>query len=283
MARCAVCSSGSDPAAQLAVCATGASEHYIPTHDIIQAVMGVLEGELEYKEGCPCISGQGAGALPQGHRGISTSPSPAAVKRGSKPSSGSSAPAAKQGLQRSNQLAQPTSAWCKVEDKASGQVYWWNKQTGGRVHANDQPSEDEQWIARYVEENGLFTVNIHNNRILPDKGKGGGEQFVPDLSVKLSMTSTRPHDSTNPLYRLKEFFRCGWVRKNGKCYRVRSVRDLRHRIVPFFEAHGFLSQRQQSNFERLREVLEIMAEREHLREKGFERVEGLVAEFEKKV
>ena len=125
-----------------------------------------------------------------------------------------------------------------------------------------------QFIARFIDKNGYFTVKIHK--------RGEGEQIFPELTI------TRPVDSSISLHLLKDYFDCGEVHvRTGRKdrYRIRSYRDMIHRIVPFFEAYGLKCQTQRNNFERLREVVEIMVEKQHLQVEGFERVRAIVAHF----
>ena len=166
---------------------------------------------------------------------------------------------------RKNQVA-------KTEDQVDRQ----QAKTKNKV---DRRPEYIKCMADFIDENGSFTVKIHTSPDLTNKKREGGErigkQIFPELTV------IRPPDSKKSLYVLKDYFKCGVVKANphGRIYRIRSARDLRHKVVPFFKVHRWNSQTQRNNFERLREVIEIMAEREHLQVEGFERVKGIIADF----
>ena len=125
-------------------------------------------------------------------------------------------------------------------------------------------------IADFIEKNGNFAVKILKN---PDLGNRGGEQILPQLTVK------RDPGSSKSLQDLKDYFKCGVVRKNNRTYRIRSVKDLKHKVVPFFETEEFHSHPQKRNFQGLREVVEIMGEREHLTVEGFQKIKGIVADL----
>jgi hypothetical protein len=75
--------------------------------------------------------------------------------------------------------------------------------------------------------------------------------------------------------RLKEYFRCGTIRRDYSDqtvkYEVRSVKELVENIIPHFRKHPLLSSKQ-SDFETWAAVCERMYRQEHLEAEGFEAI-----------
>ena len=78
------------------------------------------------------------------------------------------------------------------------------------------------------------------------------------------------------MHDLKEFFECGKVFVNRRydnhreqLYRfcVRSIADLRDKIIPFFLENPLRTAKRE-DFEKFTRVLELIAERKHLNSKG---------------
>ena len=83
------------------------------------------------------------------------------------------------------------------------------------------------WINGFVDGEGCFYVGINNNDLMALK-----VQVLPEFAV------VKHKRDVKVLYDLKDFFKCGLVKKNRDnrmCYVVRKLKDLFNIIIPFFE------------------------------------------------
>lgn len=110
-----------------------------------------------------------------------------------------------------------------------------------------------QWIVGFVDGEGCFHLDVHLK-----KDMRWGLQMQPEFSV------VQNERDIQILHALKDFFRCGSVTlnrqdKTGKRYqfRVKSVKDLNEKIVPFFEAH-VLKTKKNIEFKRFRNICRLM-------------------------
>jgi LAGLIDADG endonuclease len=120
------------------------------------------------------------------------------------------------------------------------------------------------WIVGFVDGEGCFSVTIQKATTAT------GWQVFPEFVV------TQGEKSLQALHDLQEFFGCGKVFINRRydnhreqLYRfcVRSVADLREKIIPFFREHQ-LRTAKRDDFNKFIRVLELMAERKHLSSVG---------------
>jgi hypothetical protein len=120
------------------------------------------------------------------------------------------------------------------------------------------------WIVGFVDGEGCFSVTIQKATT------STGWQVFPEFVV------TQSGRSLQALHDLKEFFECGKVfinRRNDnhkeQLYRfcVRSIADLRDKIIPFF-LENQLRTAKREDFQKFTRVLELIAERKHLNSKG---------------
>lgn len=77
------------------------------------------------------------------------------------------------------------------------------------------------------------------------------------------------------LYGLKEFFQCGYVKRNHgdrMCYVVRNLSQLYNIIIPFFEKHPLITTKKY-NFLRFRWIVQSMVHKKyHLTSDGLEKI-----------
>ena len=95
-----------------------------------------------------------------------------------------------------------------------------------------------------------------------------GFQVLPEFTI------VQHQRDVQLLQALKEFFGCGVVRRNHgdrMAYRVRSVKDLREKIVPFFEKNP-LKSKKQDEFLVFREIVSTMTRGEHLLPDGVNKI-----------
>lgn len=120
-----------------------------------------------------------------------------------------------------------------------------------------------QWIVGFVDGEGCFHVGIHTNQT-----SKFGKQIQPEFVV------VQHKRDIQVLYGLKTYFQCGHVRPNHEeryMFRVRGHQKLRDRILPFFENHK-LKTKKRIDFEKFRDVVRMMDQREHLTEDGFQKI-----------
>ncbi len=120
----------------------------------------------------------------------------------------------------------------------------------------------------FVDGEGCFYVGLN-----PHPEMKAGFQVLPEFTV------VQHERDVQLLYALKQFFGCGVVRRNREqrmCYRVRSAKHLRERILPFFEKHP-LKSKKRLDFLKFRKVLLLMERGEHLTPEGIERIRALAA------
>ena len=115
------------------------------------------------------------------------------------------------------------------------------------------------WIVGFVDGEGCFSVTIQKATTAT------GWQVFPEFVV------TQGEKSLSALHDLKEFFDCGKVFVNRRSdnhkehlYRfcVRSIADLRDKIIPFFQENQLRTAKRE-DFEKFVRVLELIGERKH--------------------
>ena len=120
------------------------------------------------------------------------------------------------------------------------------------------------WIVGFVDGEGCFSVTIQKATTAT------GWQVFPEFVV------TQSGRSLQALHDLKEFFECGRIfinRRNDNHrsalyrYCVRSIVELREKIVPFF-LENQLRTAKRDDFKKFARVLELIGERKHLNSEG---------------
>lgn len=120
------------------------------------------------------------------------------------------------------------------------------------------------WIVGFVDGEGCFSVTIQKATTAT------GWQVFPEFVV------TQGERSLQALHDLKEFFECGKVFINRRydnhrehLYRfcVRSIADLRDKIVPFFQENQLRTAKRE-DFGKFSRVLKLIGERKHLNSDG---------------
>lgn len=125
------------------------------------------------------------------------------------------------------------------------------------------------WIVGFVDGEGCFSVSVFKN-----KTTKRGYQIFPEFVV------TQGEKSLDSLKIIKNYFKCGEIYINHRydnhkesLYRfcVRNIQDLRDKIIPFFESNS-LKTAKIKDFEKLKEVVFLMNNREHLTDEGFSKI-----------
>jgi hypothetical protein len=114
---------------------------------------------------------------------------------------------------------------------------------------------EAQWIVGFVDGEGCFYVGIN-----PHKEMVTGYQVLPEFTV------VQHKRDVKVLYALKSYFGCGVVRINHDdrmAYRVRGIKHLAEKIVPFFTKHSLKTEKN-VDFEKFRRVIFEMEREKHL-------------------
>ena len=126
---------------------------------------------------------------------------------------------------------------------------------------------EAQWVVGFIDGEGCFHVQINESRSLRT-----------GYQVLLEFVVSQHCRSENVLYALKALFQTGVVRREssrkdetGRQYRVRSAKDLRERVIPFFEKHE-LKTTKRIDFKKFRYILLMMERGEHLTLEGIEKI-----------
>jgi hypothetical protein len=130
----------------------------------------------------------------------------------------------------------------------------------------------EQWVVGFVDGEGCFSVPIFRNRTCRL-----GWQVQPEFTV------VQGARSVGVLYLLESFFGCGQVGRNVRHdnhredlfhFRVRSLKQLVARVVPFFEEHP-LKTAKRDDFATFATVVRLMVKGHHLTPDGLRQIAGL--------
>src|ERR1041385_3638230 len=134
------------------------------------------------------------------------------------------------------------------------------------------------WIVGFVDGEGCFSVTIQKSTTAT------GWQVFPEFVV------TQGEKSLSALHDLQEFFGCGKIFVNRRydnhrehLYRfcVRSVADLKDKVVPFFRENQ-LRTAKRMDFEKFARVLELMGERRHLNSEGLVEIASIAQTMNRK-
>ncbi len=134
--------------------------------------------------------------------------------------------------------------------------------------ADDQQERLDDYLAGYVDGEGSFHVAIQRNPSTRLKW-----QLVPEFHV-----SQNPERSSTLCLLLRQLG-CGRIQANGRAggrdkslvYVARKRKDLLERVIPFFEQHPLLSEKQRE-FETFAAIVRAMERGDHLEEDGFHRL-----------
>jgi len=115
-----------------------------------------------------------------------------------------------------------------------------------------------QWIVGFVDGEGCFNLDVHIK-----KDMRWGLQMQPEFTVVQNEVDIQI------LHALKDYFQCGSVQVNRKDkkgiryhFRVKNVKDLNEKIIPFFELHT-LKTKKNVQFKTFRKICRNMHEGYH--------------------
>lgn len=139
--------------------------------------------------------------------------------------------------------------------------------------ADNQQERLDWWIVGFVDGEGTFSVSINKNSTTTM-----GFQVFPEFVI------TQGAKSLHSLKMIKRRFNCGRIyinrrndnhKENLYRYVVRSISDLRNKIIPFFK-NNQLKTAKINDFAKFCQIIEMMLEKKHLERKGFNKV-GMIA------
>jgi hypothetical protein len=139
---------------------------------------------------------------------------------------------------------------------------------------NQQGRLDPNWIVGFVDGEGCFSISIFKNVTTKY-----GVQIFPEFVV------TQGAKSLGVLEEIQLYFGCGNIYENRRTdnhrenlyrYCVRSVNDLRTKVIPFFEKYPLQTAKSQ-DFLVFCEVLILIENKIHLSLEGIEKIRALAA------
>ena len=143
-----------------------------------------------------------------------------------------------------------------------------------------KPTVSNDYVAGLTDGEGCFHVNIWNT---PSYRAGAGVQM--HFHVKMQ------EQDKALLEKLRNTLKCGKVyfqkepRANHcQCYRytVSSGRDIREKIIPFFQKHQLQSPSKRKNFKIFCRVAKLIEKGEHLKKSGLLKIRKLKAKMNRK-
>jgi hypothetical protein len=135
------------------------------------------------------------------------------------------------------------------------------------------------WIVGFVDGEGCFTVSFIRNKT----NKLGSQVFV-------EFVVTQGEKSRKSLELMKSFFGCGKIYVNRRYdnhkeniyrYCVRSIKDLKEKIIPFFEIYPLQTEKKKE-FEKFKTIVEMMINGEHLDPVGREKIMEIASSMNRK-
>ena len=128
---------------------------------------------------------------------------------------------------------------------------------------NQQESLSPDWVVGFVDGEGCFFVGINRQPSMKV-----GWQVLPEFRV------VQHQRDVALLEQLRAFFGCGQITVNHgdrKELRIRGLRKLSERVVPFFQANPLRTVKG-SSFDCFAEVIGLMHRGEHLTLEGLSRI-----------
>ena len=129
--------------------------------------------------------------------------------------------------------------------------------------------ETGYWISGFTDGEGCFTVSVIKNSTTRF-----GKQIFPEFVI------TQGAKSLRALEEIKSFFSCGSIVLNKRYdnhnehlyrYCVRSISELREKIIPFFDKFPLRTYKR-NDFLIFKKVIAMMSKKEHLTENGWKKV-----------
>ncbi len=135
------------------------------------------------------------------------------------------------------------------------------------------------WISGFTDGEGCFTISVIRNSTTRF-----GKQIFPEFVI------TQGAKSLTALEEIKSFFGCGSIVLNKRYdnhneylyrYCVRSISELQNKIIPFFDEFP-LKTYKHNDFELFKKVVLMMSRKEHLEERGWNKILELASKTNRK-
>ncbi len=135
------------------------------------------------------------------------------------------------------------------------------------------------WVSGFTDGEGCFSVSVIKNKTTKT-----GKQIFPEFVI------TQGEKSLKSLEFIRDFLGCGniFINKrydnhNEDMYRycVRSVKDLKSIIIPFFEEFS-LKTHKKNDFLIFKKVVNKMFLKDHLNKKGWNEITSIISKMNRK-
>jgi hypothetical protein len=145
--------------------------------------------------------------------------------------------------------------------------------------ADNQQEKLIYWIVGFVDGEGTFSVSFNK-----DLTTSSGWQIFPEFVI------TQGAKSKFALEEIQNFFQCGKLYINRRKdnhredlyrYCVRSTKDLKEKIVPFFVQH-FLRTAKREDFQKFVSILSLMDSKTHLSKSGASKIAKIIETMNRK-
>ena len=146
-----------------------------------------------------------------------------------------------------------------------------NNLSGGE---NQQERLSLDWVVGFTDGEGCFSVGVFRNDSLKL-----GYQVFPEFVL------TQGAKSLKTLEAIQKFFGCGRIYENKRYdnhtenlyrYCVRDKSDLLENVIPFFEKNKLMTAKSE-DFASFKQVLQLIKEKKHLTETGFEQIKQIAS------
>jgi LAGLIDADG endonuclease len=135
---------------------------------------------------------------------------------------------------------------------------------------NQQERLSTDWVVGFVDGEGCFFVGVNRQPSMRI-----GWQVLPEFRV------VQHERDVALLEQLRQFFGCGQITTNHgdrKELRIRGVKELSERVVPFFQTHPLRTVKR-SSFDCFAEVVALMRAGEHLTPEGLSKIRQLISQM----
>lgn len=138
----------------------------------------------------------------------------------------------------------------------------------------------ESWIVGFTDGEGCFSVSIIKNSTTKS-----GWQIFPEFVI------TQGEKSLKALNDIQSYFGCGRIyinrrkdnhKENLYRYCVRSIKELREKIIPFFKKNQLKTAKSQ-DFGKFCEIFQLIAQQKHLEQKGIRKIARIIQRMNRKV
>lgn len=147
------------------------------------------------------------------------------------------------------------------------------------LSADNQQEKLIYWIVGFVDGEGTFSVSFNRNSTT-----NSGWQIFPEFVINQGAKSKFA------LEEIQNFFQCGKIYLNRRkdnhkedLYRfcVRSAKDLKEKIVPFFSKHSLRTAKKE-DFQKFISILLLMNKKKHLSKSGANQIAKIVETMNQK-